>query len=598
MKISYNWIQSYFDKEFPEAEVVCDALIFHAFEIEDIETVGADTVFEAKILPDRAHDCLSHRGVAREVAAILDIPLAEKKIEPVTGGVTKLAVSIESEECRRYGGRIVRGVSVGPSPLWLKDRLEAIGQRSINNLVDATNYVLFNLGQPVHVFDLDKLVSEKIIIRNAREGESLTTLDGKDIALDESVLVIADDENVLALAGVKGGTKAEVDEHTKNIVIEVANFAPVSTRKTARRLNLLTDAAKRFENDLSPELVKEGMDAITALILELAGGESETVVDVYPAPQPERKIEVTAAYLNAKLGAAFSADEIESVWKRLGFAYVRSEDRFAVTVPPLRLDLKEAHDLVEEVGRILGYDKLVPEIPDIDFAPAVNDTFYRSAWVRKTLAGLGYREVLGYTFTKKGVLEVARGAKGKEALRTNLADGLKAAYEMNRLNAPLLGVDEVKIFEIGTVFPEKDKEEIHVTWADKTGVKEETLESFTKDVSLAGSYDTVLFSTNYQLQTTNFAPWSPYPFISRDIALWVPRGVESSEVYKVIKENAGELLLGEPRLFDEFEKEGRKSYAFRLVFQSLDRTLTDDEVSRPMEKITAALTKNPDWEIR
>lgn len=598
MKISHAWLASYFDKELPSPEAVADALVFHAFEVEDIEEKGGDVVMEVKVLPDRAHDCLSHRGIAREVAAILDIPLAEKKIEPILGGATSLSASIESPECRRYMGRIVRNVTVGPSPAWLRERLEAVGQRPINNLVDATNFVLLDIGQPIHVFDLDKLASETLIVRPGGEGETLTTLDGKDIALDPSMLVIADADAPLALAGVKGGTKAEVDEHTKNIVIEVANFAPASTRKTARRLGLLTDAAKRFENDLSPELAHEGMDAVTSLILELAGGDAEDVVDAYPAPQQERRIETTAEYINARLGSACSADEIESAWKRLGFAYVRSGERFAVTVPPLRLDLKEQHDLVEEAGRILGYDQLIPEVPDIDFVPAVNDTFYRSAWARQTLIEQGYREVLGYTFAKKGALEVARGAKGKEALRTNLADGLKAAYELNRLNAPLLGVDEAKIFEIGTVFPSKDREEIHVAWADTKGVTEQTLAEFTKDVSLADSYDSVFPSSTYHLEPSTFRMWSPYPFISRDIALWVPKEVESREVCKIIQENAGELLVGEPRLFDQFEKEGRKSYAFRIVFQSPERTLTDDEVAAQMATITAAFASRAGWEIR
>jgi len=233
MKISYNWLQTYIEEKLPEPEVLAEKIIFGAFEVEEQEKLATgDTVFEIKVLPDRAHDCLSHYGIAREVCGLLGLtlkPLVFKNHESVESDVQ---VSIETDMCRRYIGRKVFDVKIGPSPAWLVERLESIGQRSINNIVDATNYIMFGLGQPIHAFDYDKVFDGKIIIRNAHEGEQITTLDGKEITLSITDAVIADQEKALAIAGVKGGNAAEVTTETKNIIIEVANFDPVSVRKT------------------------------------------------------------------------------------------------------------------------------------------------------------------------------------------------------------------------------------------------------------------------------------------------------------------------------------------------------------------------------
>src|SRR3989344_2409791 len=262
MKISYNWLKWYVPKA-PDANKLADIFNYHLCEVESLEKrPDGDTIFDLKILPNRAHDLLSHRGVAREIASLLDIeyvdPTPKYKIPASIKASTdksELKIDIQTSLCRRYMGRIIRRIKVSPSPEWVKKHLESIGQRSINNMVDAANLLMFNTGQPAHVFDLDKLAEEGLIVRQAKTGEQITTLDNKEVRIGVKDIIIADSKNVLGVAGIKGGKIAEVDNKTKNIILEVANFDPVSVRKTAQALNIFTDARKRFENDLSPELV-------------------------------------------------------------------------------------------------------------------------------------------------------------------------------------------------------------------------------------------------------------------------------------------------------------------------------------------------------
>jgi phenylalanyl-tRNA synthetase beta subunit len=280
------------------------------------------------------------------------------------------------------------------------------------------------------------------------------------------------------------------------------------------------------------------------------------------------------------------------------FDYTRDGDDFVISVPLLRLDLLGRHDLVEEVGRVLGYDRVAPQLPHIPFTPRINETMYRVLAARQKMIGDGYREVMTYSLVKKGVVEIARAPKGKEAMRSNLSDGLKSAFELNRLNAPYLEQSEIKIFEIGDVYPREGEEVTHVAWADKKGIQEMTLEEFTKDISIDESYGAVLPKAySLQLAADSFAPWSSFPFIYRDISLWSPEGTASEDIQKTIRENAGDLVVKGPTLIDSFSKDGKTSYAFRLVFQSMDRTLTDNEVTEAMERVTTALVEKG-FEIR
>ncbi|MEI6581162.1 MAG: phenylalanine--tRNA ligase subunit beta [bacterium] len=605
MKISYSWLQNYFEEKLPDPEKISEGIIFHSFEVEsldNLETFGKekeDWVFDIKILPDRAHDCLSHWGIAKEISVIFDLKIKDQKYEIFKPKSTNLKIEIQDEKCFRYMGRIVKKVNVGASPNWLKEKLQAIGQKSINNVVDAANFVMFDLGQPIHCFDLDKLASEKIIVRNGKTGEKLTTLDKKDISLDESILVIADGSTcspqaneVLAIAGIKGGTKAEVDFNTKNIIIEVANFDATSTRKTAKKIGILTDAVKRYENEISPELCEKAMNAITDLIFELSEGEIEDVVDVYPKKALQKEISISIDYINKRLGTSFKEEEIEKVWQKLNFEFAKDNYLFKIKVPHLRIDITGPHDLTEEVIRVLGYDRLEEKLPEIRLDTKINETFAKMFWARNKLINDGYSEVMTYSFTDTGEVEVLASASDKKFLRNNLSDGLKESLRLNQLNAPLLEMNEIKIFEIGTVFL-MGKEEIHVAYNDKKNIIEVSLNDFCKDMSSEPSLEL----RNYNLET-KFIPWSIYPFISRDVSVWVPEKDNGEELKKLLKEEATDLLIRDPYIFDSFTKNGKTSYAFRLVFQSYERTLTDDEINIIMAKISHKIKQNSRWELR
>ncbi|OGI85913.1 hypothetical protein A3A01_00730 [Candidatus Nomurabacteria bacterium RIFCSPLOWO2_01_FULL_39_17] len=611
MKISYNWLKWYVP-EAPEAEKLADIFTYHVAEVESLEKLpNGDFVFDIKILPSRAHDLLSHHGVAREIASLLNITY--KDPEPMykvpNPTPTKLKIEIKTDKCRRYMGRIVRNIKVGPSPEWVVKHLESIEQRSINNIVDAANLTMFDCGQPVHCFDLDKIYlrtvlgnskkdSPLLIIREAKEEEQMTTLDNKEVKLNSSDIVIADPDQVLAIAGVKGGKIAEVDMNTKNIIIEVANFDPTSVRKTAKSVSIFTDAVKRYENDLSPELCSFAMKEMTGLLVDVACPERpeevkwEEIVDIYPQKQKEKKLSFSFDKISKVLGIPVSVEEIEDILKRYVFKYVYKDGIFEIEVPPMRQDLAIEEDMAEEIGRILGYKKIEPKIPKIDFKPRVSNTYAKIIWAREKLLAEGYSEVMTYTFADKGKVEVMESASDKKFLRTNLSDGLKESLKLNKLNSPLMSMDEIKIFEIGAVF-KKDGEEINVAYNEKDKIIEKNLNEFCRDMPS----NFKLEPRSYNLKT-KFKMWSLFPFIARDVAVWVPEGVTSLEVMKVIKENVGELVIRDPELFDEFKKDGKVSYAFRIVFQSHERTLTDLEVNEVMNKITEKIKENKDWQVR
>lgn len=607
MKISYSWIKSYVP-ELPEPNRLADLFTHHICEVESVEKLpDGDFLFDLGVLPNRAHDLLSHVGVARELSGLLGVPFKDPtpmyktpKTDP-----TNLQIEINSENCRRYMARIVRNVVVGPSPEWVVKHLEAIGQRSINNIVDATNIVMYDCGQPAHAFDLKKLKEEKIIITNAKDGDELKVVgrEGITAKLKETDLVITDGDKNLALAGVKGGADSGISDTTTEIILEIANFNPTSVRKTARRLGLLSDSAKRFENDLSPTLCDFGMFALSALLIELLPGATfEDIVDVYPKAQEDKTISFSKNYIDKVLGTVVKPEDIENILTKYSYNYKIVGDNYSISVPSLRLDLENNVDMAEEIGRIYGYDKVKPQIPKINFTPKVNEQYEMIKKSRDLLLGVGYREVMTYAFADKGEVEVLASASDKNFMRTNLSDGLKKSFDLNKLNAPLLSTDEIKIFEIGTVFA-KNGEEVHVAWNEKNNIKEVSLNKFVSENTSSGEHGyfsaekfLVLEPSLSQVSPENdslpktFKTWSLYPFIARDIAVWVPEGTKSETLSDVYKEFGTELLIGEPKLVDTFTKNGKISYAFRLIFQSFDKTLTDDEINQIMSNITEKIS--------
>lgn len=593
MKVSYNWLNNYVDKKLPPVEAVAEALTFHAFEIDGVEEVAGDQVLDVKVTPNRGHDCLGHRGIAAELSAILKLPLNQqydpfnRKLES-SKTTTEVSVKLDTPLCRRYIAGYIKGVKVGPSPEWLKSSLEAIGQRSINNVVDATNMVMFNLGQPLHAFDAAKLGSLNIGVRTAKEGETIEALDKKQYALNPSILVITAADKPVGIAGVKGGMPAAIDESTTDIVIESANFDGVSVRKTAAALKLRTDASARFEQGLSPELAAYGMQQVVDAIVHMCGGQLVGYVDVYPEPQQPMYASVTVEKVNQVLGTQLTGADIADVFQRLGFAYKEEHGVFEVQVPFQRLDIAIPEDLIEEVGRIVGYDRVpaVP-LPATTAKPSVNANFYAAEKAREELVSQGYSEVFTSVFTDQGERAVANKIGGERPyLRDSLLPGLADALKKNIPNKDLLGLKEVKLFEIGPVWKGGTEVVMLGTVSEKGKAEEMPLEPIN-----AAQYDELPTSSAERYQS-----YSKYPYIVRDIAAWVPGGTEAADVQHLITSEAGELCQA-VRLFDRFEKGERVSLAFRIVFQSFERTLTEAEVNAIMEKVAAAL-RAKGFEIR
>lgn len=597
MLISYNWIKSYVPN-LPKPEELMDVFIFHICEVESMKALdNGDFIFDIKVLPDRAHDLLSHRGVARDIAGILGLEYKNISYDVPNGEDTNLFIKIETEKCRRYIGRIVKNIKVSESPLWIVDHLSSMGQRSINNLVDASNIVMFDRGNPIHIFDLDKITGS-IIIRQAKEGEKMITLDNKEIVLNPLDTVISDEKNILALAGIKGGKVAEVDGNTKNIVIEVANFDPISVRKTSRRVNIFTDAVKRFENNLSQEIAIEAMNDMSALILEICKeSKLEKVIDIYNIKQENKKISFNLDKISKILGLSVSEEDIIKIFTNYKVEYKKEGKDFTIEVPYVRLDLNNAEDVSEEIVRILGYDKLEARLPQITPNPKINKNFHKILFARERLLNDGYSEIMTSSFKDKGEVEVLASASDKKFLRNNLRNGLEESLKLNQINLPLLGIKEVKIFEIGTIF-KKDKEEIHIAFGDKNKITEIDLNEFVNESDLSlENYNTLLNTIKNQVKI-KLKSWSVYPFIFRDIAIWVKEGENLDILKKLLLDNATDLLVREPYIFDSFTKEGKTSYAFRLVFQSFEKTLKAEEIDEIMAKITNKISENTNWQIR
>lgn len=577
MRVSRTWLQRYFESPLPPVAELAEALTFHAFEIESIE----GDVLDVKVLPDRAGYALSHRGIAKEISAILSLPLKRDPLREELPEYPSGSVSINIDDaslCHRYIGATISGVKITPSPAWLAEALNSVGQRSINNVVDATNFVMLDIGQPLHAYDADALEKKDnvpcISVRTAREAESITTLDHVSRDIPEGTLLIADGitGTPLGIAGIKGGTAAEVTDATTNIVLEAANFDGSTVRRAAQKLKIFTDASLRFQNRPSSELVAYGMRDVCTLITEIAGGTITGVTDVYPQQPVSTSITLPYTFVNGVLGSDFSKEKIENVFQRLSLKVESNGDMFTVTPPFERTDLTIPEDLVDEVGRIVGYDQIPgKELPATSHVPD-QSRFRGIEKVKDFLVERGFTEISTQSFAKKGDILLANPLdKSKPALRTTLKENMDEALTQAKQYAPrVLGPGEKpKLFEIGTIFTKHGEDVVLQTSEPVTDIPplEKDQEYTPKKVFL-----------------DSFVPYSSYPFMLRDIAAFAPQGASEKDFEDLIRANAPKLLV-RADLFDRFEKEGRTSYAFRLVFESMDKTLTDEEINMVMEKI-------------
>jgi len=661
---------------------------------EDIKKVLAleEVVLEVELTTNRS-DCASIFGIAREVSAILGANLKPPRIELKENGISVFDLAkveiLHSEACRRYAARVIRDLKVGSSPSWLVKKLETVGLRPINNVVDVTNYVLIELGHPLHAFDYDKLCEHKILVRFATPGEKLLTLDNEERKLTENNLVIADAKRPVALAGIIGGIETSVDQSTRNVLLESAYFTPRVARRTARQFGIDTESSYRFERGVDVENVLIASNRACQLIQELTGGQvASGVIDVYPQPFSPVEIEFSPEETNRILGSNISSKEMGEILKRLGFkiSEKEGEKRLWVKAPSYRNDISRHIDLVEEIARLYGYDKIPSGMPKIKINDSVDDkVLILEDIVRDVLTRLGLCEVVSRSLVSpeyynelditvstelKETVEIANPLSREQSLlRTSLLPGLISILKWN-LNH---GVTDTKIFEIGRVFfPEKRMpEEKRIVAGALVGTQEEQYwEDSSKAIDfyyVKGIVDSLLGelgiyrqsrvesgiekSSHFLLEDRisnkimlgnerlgdfgelaknvsrkmefrdkvyifeldfdklckvieikkKYKKLSRFPWVSRDISLVAPEGLTFGEICVKIKKVGGELVQ-DVKLFDVYFGEqigpGNKGLACKVIYQSMEKTLRDEEVNSLHMRIVEALEMDLKVKVR
>jgi len=496
MKVLYNWLKEFVDVKAPAADLRA-RLSLCGIAVDSVEESAAGPVLDAEITANRP-DCLGHLGIAREAAAIYRLPLkpSQPKLKEVAEKAADATrVEIEAPDlCGRFTARVLRGVKVQPSPDWLRQRLDAIDQKSINNVVDITNYVMFELGHPLHAFDFDKLKERRIVVRRARPGEKIRTLDGVERKLEKDMCVV-------------GGADTEISFSTRNILIECAWFDPIAIRRTAKALGLRTEASYRFERGADPEMAELASRRAAGLIQQLGGGEILAgVVDVYPPPEPPRKIELARKELLRVMGADVPDRDIEDILGALGFHPVRVDTNrgsagsimaaWECQQPTWRGDVTRAIDLVEEVARHYGYDKFPSRLPPAKQPARRLPHADAEDHLMERIVALGYQEIVGIPLVNAERNELFRPEKLTPAVIANpLAEdasvmrstgivSMVGALEWN-LNH---GQRNLRLFEIGKTYELRDGEPVEtpVLTIGATGLaREKTIYEPARDYGFA-----------------------------------------------------------------------------------------------------------------
>lgn len=475
MKIPVAWLREYVDVPDEEngLQAFADALTMAGLEVEEIFGAPAGPAFYTKITPNRG-DWASVYGTAREAAAALSLPLrplpaAESAASSEPGEAARFAsVTVEdSGACPRYAAKVIRNVTVGPSPQWMQDRLTAAGMRPVNNVVDVTNYVMLELGQPLHAFDLAHIPEGRIVVRQARQGETITTLDQVERKLSPGMLCICDKDHSIAIAGVMGGGPTEVTNATTDILLESAHFDPGSVRRTTKRLPLATEASYRFERFVDPALVPIAAERAAGLLAETAGGTIVSgLVDVYAQRTPPRRILARVDRIRKLLGANVQRDVMIAGLERLGLSVERSGGALDVVIPSWRPDLAHEDDIAEEVGRIaLGYENLPETMPPLRTGRGKDSPRgIFVARIRETLVRAGLQDVVTGSLTTPFPLATDDEAKRRVLVRSALSpelSSLRTSLLPNLLDiaarAHTSGIRDIALFEVGPVYQKADE---------------------------------------------------------------------------------------------------------------------------------------------
>lgn len=463
MKLSFNWLKEYIPLNI-KPDLLAHKLTMAGLEVKGIETLpDGNAVFEIEVTPNRP-DCLNVVGIAREVSAILNKTLKSPALKQFHRPKEKCDVTIlDPKGCSRYIGTVIRDVKVSSSPEWIQKHIMSIGLRSINNIVDITNFCLFEIGQPLHAFDWDKLQGGKIIVRRAKENEILVTIDGVERRLDPSILVIADERKPVAIAGITGGKDTEVTGATKNILLESAYFDPIMIRRACRKLGISSDASYRFERSVDMDNVEAGAHRAIGLIKNYSGGSTKSYLDLYPGKTAKRKqtIRLKKKDVDQLLGFDVPIWRMEALLKKMDFKVQTQKDNLAITVPAFRNDVRGDVDIIEEVARIIGYDAAPVTSPIVRASNIPEDCFRKFRLILSDmLVAQGLSEIISYTtisqksLQRSSVLsETILKVKNtltveQEMMRPSLLPGMLSAVAGN-INK---GQKDLALFELGKVY--------------------------------------------------------------------------------------------------------------------------------------------------
>ena len=596
MLFSYKWLQSYLKNPLPSPKKLVELLTMHTFEVEGISKIGRDYVLDIDILPNRGSDCFSYIGMAREIAAIANnnFQTAKYKIDEDKKLKVKdfIALNVENKnDCFRYSGRIMVDVKVGSSPKWIQDRLKICGLRPINNIVDITNYVMLETGQPLHAFDYNKISeNKKIIIRRAKKGEKIVTLDNEKYDLDKNVLVIADSKEPLAIAGIKGGKKAEIDKETRTIILESANFNAGLIHQISRKLNLKTDASWRFEHKIDPNLTELAINRAANLIQEVSKGKiASGLIDFYPKKVLPKKIKLDYRYLTKLLGVKIERKKIKEILTKLGFKIIKEKHPdLTVGIPTFRIDISLPEDLIEEIGRIYGLQNISATFPTASLIPPKKnfDVFWEEE-TKNILKELGFSEIYNYSFIGEKqseffgyrvgeILEIKNPMSADQKyLRPSLVPNLLKNVKEN-----FKYFDKIKIFELGKIFLKRketiNKKEI-IEKRMLTGLIAQKNSKDENFYQLKGTIDSLL--NKFGISDIWYDDYKQTPEESK-LAIWrLDRSAEIKigneeigflgEVYSSLLKNIG--IKGKIVLFDiDFEKL-RKLCSEEQEYQSISQ---------------------------
>jgi len=634
MLFSYNWLQSFFQKKLPNPGKLAELLTMHSFEVEEVKRFGGDFDLDIDILSSRGPDCFSHIGIAREIAALLNCKLRivngkiieDKKLK------AKDFVSVDIKDkntCPRYTARVIVDVKVAPVPRWIQEKLTVCGLRPINNIVDILNYVMLETGQPLHAFDFEKIeadkrgyqrglqpthhppaacgpLTRKIIVRFAKKGEKIKTLDEEEYELDSNppttrqgkntnsdILVIADSKEPLAIAGIKGGKKAEITNQTKIVVLEAANFNQKIIRRGSRKIDLKTDASWRFEHGIDPNLTEIAINRAAGLIQDISGGKiTQGLVDFYPKKVLPKKIKLDLDYVEGLLGVKIPQKEIIKILKSLNFKIIQhlksNIQHLIVEVPTFRLDINIPEDLIEEIGRIYGYQKIPSTFPmSILIPPKRNLEIFWEDMAKNILKEAGFSEVYNYSFISnlqlttynlqlKNVIEVENPTSADfQYLRPSLIPNLLKNIQKNQKF-----FKEIRIFELGKVFKIANLKFQNANFLEKRMLTALlTGEAF---YQAKGVVDSLL--NKMGISNIWFAEYQPTPEDSK-ISIWQPR--KCAEI-KIDGEEIGFLGEISPKIL-EILKIGGKVVVFDLDFEKLQKISSEEHEYQPIPKYPAAI---------